>query len=134
MHSSHFVGVIGSTSDAASMDAGIEEESILEALDSGFDEAAMDSSPTREQEIQAMIQEYEAELTMTEDIASTMEETAEYNPVTLEDLTADEFFAFSAEEQEVLMAGRGRPKKKAVGAAGDPKKDEKIPEVQWAEQ
>ena len=83
-HSSHFVGMVGSTSDAAPMDAGIEEESILEALDSGFDEAAMDSSPTREQEIQAMIKEYEVELTMTEDTASTMGETAEYSPVSLE--------------------------------------------------
>ena len=57
--------------------------------------------------IQAMIKEYKVELTMTEDTASTMGETAEYNPVSLEDLTADEFFAFSAEEQEVHMAGRG---------------------------
>ena len=99
--------MVGSTSDAAPMDAGIEEESILEALDSSFDEAAMDSSPTREQEIQAMIKEYEVELTMTEDTALAMEETAEYSPVSLEDLTADEFFTFSTEEQEVLMAGRG---------------------------
>ena len=72
-HSSHFVGMVGSTSDTAPKDAGIEEESIFEALDSGFDEAGMDSSPTHEQEIQAMIQEYEAELTMMEDTASTME-------------------------------------------------------------
>ena len=71
---------------------------------------------------------------MTEDTASTMEETAECNPISLEDLTADEFFALSAEEQEVLVAGRGRPKKKAVGAAGDPKKDEKIPEVHDAQE
>ena len=126
--------MVGSTSDAAPMDARIEEESILEALDSGFDEAAMDSSPIREQEIQAMIQEYEAELTMTEDTASTMEGTAEYNPVRLEDLTADEFFACSAEEQEVVMAGRGQPKKKPAGAVGDPKKDEKIPEVHDAQE
>ena len=133
-HSSHFVGMVGSTSDAAPMDAGIEEESILEALDSGFDEAAMDSSPTREQEIQAMIKEYEVELTMTEDTASTMGETTEYSPVNLEDLTADEFFAFSAEEQEVLMAGRGRPRKKPAVAAGDTKPDEKIPEVHDAQE
>ena len=128
-HSSHFVGVVGSTSDAAPMDAGIEEESILEALDSGFDKAAMDSLPTSEQEIQAMIQEYEAELTMTEETTLTMEETAEYSRVSLEDLTADEFFAYSVEEQEVLMAGRGRPRKKPAVAVGDPKPDEKIPEV-----
>ena len=116
------------------MDAGIEEESILEALDSGFDEAAMDSSSTHEQEIQAMIQEYEAELTMTEDTTSTMEETAEYSAVSLEDLTADEFFVYSAEEQEVLMAGRGRPRKKPAGADGDPKPDEKIPEAHDAQE
>ena len=102
--------------------------------DSGFDEAAMDSSPTREQEIQAMIKEYEVELTMMKETSSTMEETAEYSPVSLEDLTADEFFAFSAEEQEVLMAGRGRPRKKPAAAARDPKPDEKIPEVHDAQE
>ena len=125
--------MVGSTSDAAPMDAGIEEESILEALDSGFDEAAMDSSPTREQEIQAMIQEYEAELTMMEATASTMEGTAEYSPVCLEDMTADEFFVYSAEEQEVLMPGSGHPRKKPAGAAGEPNREERIPEVHDAQ-
>ena len=71
---------------------------------------------------------------MTEDTTSTMEGTAEYSPVRLEDLTADDFFAYSAEEQEVLMAGMGRPKKKPAGADGAPNREEKIPEVHDAQE
>ena len=121
--------MVRSTSDAAPMDARVEEESILDALDSGFDDATMDSSPTRDAEFQAMIQEYEAELTMTDATASTMEGTADYSPIDLEDITPHEFFAYNAEEQEVLMAGRGRPRKKPAGAVGEPNKAEVIPEV-----
>ena len=65
---------------------------------------------------------------MTEATTSSMEETADHSPIRLEDLTADEFFAYSAEEQEVLMAGRGRPKKKPAGAVGEPNKEAMIPE------
>ena len=71
---------------------------------------------------------------MTEATTSSMEETADHSPVRLEDLTADEFFAYSAEEQEVLMAGRGRPKKKPAGAVGEPNKEAMIPEEHNAQE
>ena len=85
LQSSHFIGFDGTTSDTAPMEAGIEEESILDALDSGFNDMVVDNTPFDEEEYQAMIKEYEAEL--------AMEETAESDPT----------------EQEVLMAGRGHP-------------------------
>ena len=117
--------MVGSTSDATPME--IVEESILDVLDSGYDDTAMDPPPVDDEEFQAMVKEYEAELTMDEASASNMEKSVEYSPTCLEDLTADEFFAYSAEEQEVLMAGRGRPKKKPAGAVGEPNKEAMIP-------
>ena len=97
--------MVGSTSDATPMETA--EESILDALDSGFDDMVEDSSPVDEQEYQAMLKEYEAELTMEEATASNIEGSDENSLIRLEETDVEDLVAHCAEEEEVLMAGRG---------------------------
>ena len=84
-HRCHFVGMVGSTSDATPMET--VEEFILDALDFGFDDMVEDSSPIDEQEYQAMLKEYEAELTTEEATAPNIEGSGENSLIALRRLT-----------------------------------------------